>query len=152
MSLYTIVQPLTEEEVNEYYRIRFEVLRKPWDKSESTTKDETENSSLHFLVKNEKGQSVGTGRMQINSEEEAQVRSMAVLDTYKGKGIGSLILNHIEQLAKEKGIKHIVLDARENAINFYEKNGYTIIEKSYLLFETIQHYKMKKIIEAISIF
>ncbi len=149
MSLYTIVQPLTEEEINEYYRIRFEVLRKPWDKPESTTKDETENSSLHFLVKNEKGQSVGTGRMQINSEEEAQVRSMAVLDTYQGKGIGSLILNHIEQLAKEKRIKHIVLDARENAINFYEKNGYTIIEKSYLLFETIQHYKMKKTIEAI---
>lgn len=40
--------------------------------------------------------------------------------------------------------RYIVLNARENAIKFYEKNGYHIIEKSYLLFGKIQHYKMIK--------
>jgi aminomethyltransferase len=32
----------------------------------------------------------------------------------------------------------------EGAVEFYKKNGYTIVEKSYVLFDCIQHYLMKK--------
>ena len=38
----------------------------------------------------------------------------------------------------------VVLEARENAVPFYESLGYSMIEKSYLLFGEIQHFRMKK--------
>jgi GNAT superfamily N-acetyltransferase len=40
--------------------------------------------------------------MQFNSEEEAQIRSMAVIDEYQGNGIGSLLIDHLEKIALEK--------------------------------------------------
>ena len=35
---------------------------------------------------------IGVGRANFNSENEAQIRSMAVEQEWQGKGIGSLIL------------------------------------------------------------
>lgn len=51
---------------------------------------------------------------------------------YRKRGIGTLLLNEIEQ----KGIKNITLEVRESnkaAIEFYKKNGYSIetIRKNY---------------------
>jgi predicted GNAT family N-acyltransferase len=53
-------------------------------------------------------------------------------------------MSYLEKVAMEKGWQEIILEARENAVPFYESIGYSIIEKSYLLFGEIQHYRMKK--------
>jgi hypothetical protein len=37
-----------------------------------------------------------------------------------------------------------VLEARENAVPFYQSLAYEIEKESYLLFGEIQHYRMKK--------
>ena len=145
MNEFTIIEPNSQDDLADYYRIRYEVLRKPWNQPVSSTKDDTESSSIHILVKNSESISVATGRIQFNTADEAQIRSMAVSNECQGLGIGSLMMNHLEKIALEKNIKTIVLDARENAIAFYEKNGYEIVSTSYLLFGEIQHFKMKKI-------
>ena len=144
MKTFKIIEPKTDSEYNEYYRIRYEILRKPWNQPEKSTKDETELTSVHLLAKDETGKAVATGRMQFNSEEEAQIRSMAVIDEYQGNGIGSLLIDHLEKIALEKKIKRITLDSRENAVQFYIRNGYKVIEPSYLLFGLIKHFKMQK--------
>jgi hypothetical protein len=36
------------------------------------------------------------------------------------------------------------LQARENAVGFYKRCGYAVKEKSYLMWEVIQHYLMEK--------
>ena len=69
---------------------------------------------------------------------------MAVADNYQGQGLGSKIVTALEDIALDKGVSRIILQARENAVKFYERNGYEIIEKSYLLFDEIQHWLMKK--------
>jgi predicted GNAT family N-acyltransferase len=38
----------------------------------------------------------------------------------------------------------MILQAREGAVKFYQSLGYKVIEKTYLLFGQIQHYKMEK--------
>lgn len=143
---YTIIEPTTNDQWEQYYTIRYEVLRKPWNQPLSTTKDDTEGLSQHFLVVDENGNFVAAGRLQFNSTVEAQIRSMAVTKENQGKKIGSLLVNFLEKKAREKGIQKIILDARENAIEFYKANGYEVYEKSYLLFNTIQHYKMSKLL------
>jgi predicted GNAT family N-acyltransferase len=144
MTDLTIIEPATDEELDAYYRIRYEVLRKPWNQPPFKTKDDKEDSSLHFLVKTIDGKYIACGRLQLNSATEGQLRSMAVTENYRGQGIGNFIIAHIEKIAHERKLKRIVLDARENAVRFYERNGYKITKPSYLLFDLIQHYEMEK--------
>jgi ribosomal protein S18 acetylase RimI-like enzyme len=54
-------------------------------------------------------------------------------------------MNYLENIAQQKGFTEIVLDARENAVKFYQSIGYEIQEESYLLFGEIQHWKMRKV-------
>lgn len=143
-----IIQPQNATDVEAYYNIRYEVLRKPWNQPHQTTADEFEDISLHFLALDKDGTPVGTGRLQINSPQEGQLRSMAVLSHYQGKGIGAKILMEIERIAIERGLQMIVLDARENAVPFYLKNGYAVTGTSYLLFGVIPHFKMEKSLKA----
>ena len=53
-------------------------------------------------------------------------------------------LNHLESYAIQNKVCKIILNARENAVDFYIKNGYKINEKSHLLFNKIQHWLMNK--------
>ncbi len=87
---------------------------------------------------------VGVARMHESAALQGQVRCVAVATGQQGKGIGKLIMRYLEKVATEKGWHEIVLEARENAVPFYTGLGYHIIEKSYLLFGEIQHYRMKK--------
>ena len=141
---FKIIKPNTEEEWKSYYDIRFEVLRKPWNQPQQSTRDEWEDRSIHFLVMNENAEGIATGRLQLNSKTEGQIRSMAVLEKYRNKNIGHLIIKEIETEARSLGLNTITLDAREPALNFYLKNDYVVIADSYLLFGVIKHFSMKK--------
>lgn len=41
-----------------------------------------------------------------------------------GQGIGTLLMNHAEQVAKQQGLKEIQLAASPAALKFYYKNGW----------------------------
>ena len=38
----------------------------------------------------------------------------------------------------------VILQARQDAVPFYEHHGYNVVEKTFLLFDEIQHYLMRK--------
>ena len=140
-----IIEPKTYDELKKYYDLRYEVLRKPWSQPKGSECDEEEETSFHRMIIDEQnGNAVAVGRLQFNTIEEAQIRYMAVSDTYQGMGYGSEIVKVLDNIARDKGSKKIILQSRENAVQFYEKNGYKIIEKSHLLFDEIQHWLMEK--------
>ena len=140
-----IIEPNTSDEYKIYYNLRYEVLRKPWFQPKGSERDDDDETSLHRMIIDEpNGKAVAVGRLQFNTIEEAQIRYMAVSDDYQGKGYGRKMVKALEDIAREKGIRYIILQARGNALKFYKKNGYKIIEKSYLLFDEIQHWLMEK--------
>ena len=140
-----IIEPNSSAEFEQYYNLRYEVLRKPWLQPKGSEKDDGDKSSIHRMIIDESnGKAVAVGRLQFNTSEEAQIRYMAVSDNYQLKGYGNIIVKTLEDIALNKGIRSIILQARENALKFYWKNGYEIIEKSYLLFDEIQHWLMVK--------
>lgn len=141
-----IIVPATPEELKMYYDLRYEMLRKPWNQPYDSTKDEFEQNSLHVLMLDDKGDPAAAGRLQFNSPEEGQIRSMAVIKGMQGKGLGTKILLYLEDEARKKKFKHIILDAREGAVDFYLKNGYKPEGDSYTLFGVIPHVRMKKIL------
>ena len=139
-------EPVSPEDFEKYYQLRWEVLRKPWDQPRGTEKDANEATSIHIMAIDDAGECVGVSRLQFNSPEEAQVRFMGVRDDQQGKGVGKKLMAYLEEKGKEKGAKKIVLDARENAVKFYLSIGYVMVEKGHLLWGLIQHYKMEKVL------
>lgn len=151
---FLIKTPQTAEEFKHYYHLRWKILRAPWNQAEGSEIDDMEDQCFHVMAitakninhanNNKNNDVVGVARLQFNSNTEAQIRYMAVAKTYQRKGIGGELINALENHAKNSGSEKIVLHAREPAVDFYRKQGYQVIKKSYLLFDEIQHYKMMK--------
>ena len=140
-----IIEPTTSEEFKKYYNLRYEILRKPWGQPPGSEKDEGEETSIHrMIIDNKTGNALAVGRLQFNSEDEAQIRYMAVSDDFQGKGLGSQIISALENIAQGEGIQKIILSARVNSLQFYKNNGYEIVKKTHLLFGEIQHWLMEK--------
>lgn len=139
----TIKQPESPEEFKQYYRLRWRILRAPWGEPEGSEVDEIEDQCFHIMATDNQ-QVVGVARLQYNSTAEAQIRYMAVDSTYEGNGIGRMMADALERAARQRNIDTLILDAREPAVGFYQQLGYSVEARSYVLFNEIQHYRMKK--------
>ena len=143
MSNYFIRSPESEEEWQNYFIFRWELLRKPLGMSKESLEDDIEDSSYHLMGINDENDVIASGRVHFNNKKEAQIRYMAVKDSYKRKGIGSEIVIRLEDYATSKGAERMVLNSRENALSFYLSLGY--IEKGPYQSDTgIPHSKMEK--------
>ena len=138
-----IKSPMSQDEWESYYRLRFTILRAPWNQPLGSEVLADESEAIHAMVI-EDDQIIGVARMHKSGENQGQVRCVAVAVEAQGKGVGKAIMLHLEGKAKEMGMQEIVLEARENAVPFYKSIGYVIEKESYLLFGEIQHYRMKK--------
>ena len=138
-----IKSPITQDEWESYYRLRFTILRAPWNQPLGSEVLADESEAIHAMVI-EDDQLIGVARMHKSGENQGQVRCVAVAAEAQGKGVGKATMLHLEEKAKEMGMQEIVLEARENAVPFYKSIGYVIEKESYLLFSEIQHYRMKK--------
>ena len=139
---FLIREPRSGVDFGLYYDLRWRILREPWTAQRETARDEFEDTAYHLMAFCGE-QLVGVGRLHFNSAEEAQVRYMAVEDSFQGSGVGGTILVALEKQACERGARRIVLNARERAVRFYEKHGYRQTEQGSELFG-ISHWEMEK--------
>jgi predicted GNAT family N-acyltransferase len=103
-----------------------------------------ETECIHAFMLDENKEAQAVCRLQFNTPEIGQIRYMAVAEAQQGKGLGKEILTFLEDIAISKGISTMVLDARKNAVPFYWECGYYITARGYLLFDSIQHFRMEK--------
>jgi len=135
--------PQNEHELADYYELRWQLLRKPWGETKGSERDQFEDSS-HHIIAVEKNKIIGVARLQEINPQQLQLRYMAVAENTQKKGIGKAIVFYAEQYAQQHDYREIFLHARESAVGFYSHLNYQQLEKSYLLFDDIQHYKMHK--------
>jgi predicted GNAT family N-acyltransferase len=140
---YFIKSPETLDEWDNYFLFRWEMLRKPLGMSKDSLEDNLEKLSFHLVAIDRRKIIVGSGRVHFNSNEEAQIRYMAVSENLKRQGIGSEIVKKLEEYAWENGAKTIILNAREEAINFYLSLSY-LEEGPYQSDTGIPHITMRK--------
>lgn len=145
--MYTVKESRSEKELQSILELRYTVLRQPWNQSAESATDELEHESINAYIADVNGKVIACGRLQENKNKAGQIRFMAVDNNYQGKGLGKLIVEYLEKKAKEKQLELIELQARENAVKFYENSGYKIISESFLLWGIIQHYLMQKSIK-----
>ncbi|MES2680383.1 MAG: GNAT family N-acetyltransferase [Bacteroidota bacterium] len=142
--MFTVHLAHTTEDLDGILQLRYKILREPWQQPITTATDDLEATSINAFIKNEKGVVIACGRLQENENKTGQIRFMAVDDDQQGKGLGKLIVVFLEEKAKDLGLEKIELQARENAVDFYKSCGYSVQEKSFLLWGQIQHFLMAK--------
>ena len=93
--------------------------------------DEIDGHAYH-VVAYDGSEPVATGRVFADSEAKYHIGRVAVLRTYRGTGIGRLVMSALEQKAKELGAKQVSLSAQCQAAGFYKSIGYTETDDLHL--------------------
>lgn len=83
------------------------------------------------------------------NQNQFQIRGMAVLEEYQKKGLGEALVNYTENYLKKNNENSFLIwfNAREIAVGFYQKLGYTIVGNSFEIFDVGTHYVMHKTLE-----
>ncbi len=90
--------------------------------------DEHDIDATHWLALDDEQQAVGCARLLDNGT----IGRMAVVKTWRGKGVGSALLNAIVTRCQQSGLRVIKLSAQVHAIPFYEQAGFVVTSDPYL--------------------
>ncbi len=111
--------------------LRRDILRKPLGLGFTQAQLSSESESLHLACWDDEVL-VGTLLLTPHENGVIQMRQVAVDDRRQGAGIGRLLVVESEREAMRRGFIRMMLHARDTAIAFYEKAGYTRIGEAFL--------------------
>lgn len=123
--------------------LRNEVFRKPWglDIKDDNLEEDKDMEMYGLYLENNK--LIGTVFLLHKDQETAQIKTLALLENFRGIGLGKYLMDFIENEAKEKGYQKSILMGRVSAKEFYNKLGYKAISKAFD-YKTIPHLYMEK--------
>ena len=117
--------------------LRVKVLRKGTPVTHCNYPEDTYEDVIHLGVKNE-NTVVGTSSWfrkecpDLDGEAAIQLKGMAVDDSLQGSGIGVQIIAAGLALATERGVSIVWARARDSALGFYVRCGFTEIGPGYI--------------------
>lgn len=141
-----IVRVTTEEQLQMGLDIRTKVFveeQKVPAEEEIDEYDVISPNVYHILILDE-GVPVATGRLIYYKADTAKMQRIAVLQGYRTKGYGRVLLLAMEELARELGLVASILDAQCQAEDFYKKLGYEVISTEPFYDAGILHVRMQK--------
>lgn len=92
----------------------------------------------------------GCGALKRLDATHAEIKSMRVVDDFRGQGVGQVLLRHLVEAARSAGYRRISLETGSNppfaaARRLYERNGFTYcgpfdgyVEDPWSVFMTIE--------------
>ncbi|MBL7784007.1 MAG: GNAT family N-acetyltransferase [Saprospiraceae bacterium] len=130
-------------EYDEAVRLRFDVLRAPLGLNYTPEQLAEEYDQVHLAGFDRKGAMVAYLNLTPASEGVVKMRQVAVAPAWHGKGVGSMLVAESEKTALSLGFSIMTLHARETAVSFYERLGYSRVGERFEEV-TIPHFKMEK--------
>ncbi len=106
--------------------------------------DEYDAISTHFIVLDQ-DKTIAAARLREIDSKVGKVERVCVLKEYRGKKLGVLIMQKVEEYAIKQGWKKLKLNAQSYAVPFYEKLGFKVTSPEFLD-ANIPHRAMEKII------
>jgi ribosomal protein S18 acetylase RimI-like enzyme len=130
------------KEYKQMVELRNQVLRKPLGLDFNEEELEREKNDI-LIGAFEEEEMLGCCLLTKTDADTVRLRQMAVKAGLQGKGIGRVLMQFAENIARDRGLKKIVMHARKSAIGFYEKQGYKVRGDEFKEV-TIPHYAMEK--------
>jgi predicted GNAT family N-acyltransferase len=102
--------------------------------------DGRDGEAVHALIQIS-GEYVATGRMLM----DGHIGRLAVLKSWRGKGLGRMIVEALTAEAGNRGIARVFLGAQKQAEGFYQKIGFRQFGEPFMEVG-IEHVHMEKIL------
>lgn len=102
--------------------IRTKVFVEEQSVPEALEWDGLDESSSHVIAVASDGTPIGTGRLL----RDGHIGRMAVLEEWRGRGVGSALLELLLVIAGSMGFDEVRLHAQTHAIGFYARQGFKV--------------------------
>ena len=130
------------KEYQQMVNLRHMVLRKPLGLD--FTPDELEREKSDILIGCfDEDKMEGCCLLTDIGNKVIRLRQMAVLSGLQGKGLGRVLMQYAENVARDLGYIKLSMHARKTAVGFYEKLGYSVAGEEFVEV-TIPHFEMEK--------
>ncbi|OAB43082.1 N-acetyltransferase [Paenibacillus antarcticus] len=80
-----------------------------------------------FVVAEHLGVVIGCGSLCRLGTDLVEIRSLGILEDYKGQGIGSMLVDALIEEARQQNIPKVMALTYE--VSFFVKNGFEVVEK-----------------------
>lgn len=130
--------------------LRNEVLRPGKDLSACVFEGDEAPRTQHFGALDDEENIVGIVSVyykecpSLQLQNAYQLRSMATSPRCRGKGIGRLLLETVEDFVKAEEVPAIWANARSSALGFYLNAGYKQVSDEFMIEEVGPHYLVTK--------
>ncbi len=101
------------------------------------------DSSADHVVAFEGGRCVGTGRIVRLDHRTCQVGRQATAPSHRGQGVGAAVLEHLERMARLRGVAELKVHAQLPAEPFYRNRGF-VREGEVFQDQGVPHVLMRK--------
>lgn len=93
--------------------------------------DDYDHTAIHFIVIDGE-QTIAAARLREIVPKIGKVERVCVLEDYRGKRLGVLIMKYVEKYAIEHSLKKLKLHAQSYAVPFYEKLNYVVTSPEFM--------------------
>ncbi|HQE22804.1 MAG TPA: ribosomal protein S18-alanine N-acetyltransferase [Syntrophomonadaceae bacterium] len=119
-----LVRRMTERDLDEVMAIEQQVFSLPW--SRQSYMGELKNQFATYLVCDKEAQVAGYVGIWVVFEE-AHITNIAVAPQWRGQGLGRVLMEEAERVARQKNALRILLEVRPSnhvALSLYTSLGY----------------------------
>ncbi|MCL2186279.1 MAG: GNAT family N-acetyltransferase [Treponema sp.] len=98
-----------------------------WNESDNADPDlinKIIKGSFCFVTASLENKLIGMGRAISDGVCDSYIQDVAVLNEFRGKGIGKMIMDELTDYLKSKNITWITLVSEPAAVSFYQKYGF----------------------------
>lgn len=134
-------------EAQETYPIRHEILRPGWPLESAHFDGDNDASTFHLGIDLD-GHLASVASFYLRSSDllresvQYQLRGMATLTAYQGKGLGSALIGAALPALRQRGCDVLWCNARESAIGFYGSVDFVTIGPRFNIPAVGPHYVM----------
>jgi len=125
------------------FDVRVDVFVEGQDIAQDLEMDGKDETARH-VVAYESDRPVGTARLRNPDPGVAKIERVAVRDAYRGRGVGTALMDAIEAGARDDGLDRAVLHAQTRVEDFYAALGYERTSDDVFDDAGIPHVEMAK--------
>lgn len=78
------------------------------------------------IAESQDGDVIGCGALHVMWEDLAEIRTLAAADTWRGRGVGHVLVKDLLEKAKELGVSRVFCLTFE--VDFFKRHGFEVME------------------------
>ncbi len=133
----------TSEDRDAAFALRRAVFEQEQKIPRPLDRDAQDSSADHVVAFASDGTCVGTGRIVRMDSRTCRLGRQATAASHRGRGVGAAVLEHLERMARLRGVAELTVHAQLPAERFYANRGFAR-EGEVFLEEGVPHVLMRK--------